>query len=239
MANNTFLCGTDSANLDISDLMNNLPFAAGIKNDKFQYIGINHKAALLAGYSLPEEMLGITDNELKCDATSLGDVFRQQDSRVLQGQDLTTLDISKYADGEIHIFLSTKKQFKNKAQESCLIFTMTELPIRTIARIFTELSYTEIHQNSDNILSSYEVIDSSKNSELPPLTNRQNEMLFFLLRGKSAKEIADNLHLSARTVEDHITSLKDKFGCYTKSELIDRAFQLGFGLTIPVSLLTV
>lgn len=239
MANNTFLCSSESVSFDMSDVINNLPFPAGIKNDKFEYIGINNKAALLAGYTLPEKMLGITDNDLNCDAASLSDVFREQDSKVLHGKELTTLDISNYADGRIHIFLSKKKQLKNSANENCLIFTMTELPISTIARIFTELCHPVIRRKSGNLLSSYEVVDISKNSDLPPLTNRQNDVLFFMLRGKSAKDIADNLHLSTRTVEDHISSLKDKLNCYSKSELIDRAFQLGFGQMIPASLLTV
>ena len=53
---------------------------------------------------------------------------------------------------------------------------------------------------------------------------REAECLFYLIRGKSARETGVILHLSQRTVEFYLNSLKDKLNCRKKSELIDNVY---------------
>src|SRR5205814_689580 len=60
------------------------------------------------------------------------------------------------------------------------------------------------------------------------LTSRQSECLFFIIRGKTSKEISQLLNISMRTVEDHTDHLKNKFNCKTKSVLIDKAIFNGY-----------
>jgi len=57
------------------------------------------------------------------------------------------------------------------------------------------------------------------------LTERETALLQLLVRGKTAKEIAAVLHLSQRTIENYMASLKHKFNVTTKSELIDLIFK--------------
>lgn len=52
-------------------------------------------------------------------------------------------------------------------------------------------------------------------------TQREREVLRYLTRGKSAKQIGDYLGISHRTVEHHIENMKLKSGCASKYELID------------------
>ena len=54
---------------------------------------------------------------------------------------------------------------------------------------------------------------------LAKLSQRERECLIQVLKGKTAKETGKSLHLSFRTVEDHIASLKEKLGCTHKREL--------------------
>lgn len=65
------------------------------------------------------------------------------------------------------------------------------------------------------------------------ITRREFNCLFYLMRGKTAKEIALLLHISKRTVEAHINNIKLKMTCRTKSELISKAFDEGFLQIIP------
>lgn len=60
------------------------------------------------------------------------------------------------------------------------------------------------------------------------LTRREKEVLSISLDGKSAREVALQLHLSPRTVEGYIDSAKQKLGIDTKHKLIQRGkiFQL-------------
>lgn len=59
------------------------------------------------------------------------------------------------------------------------------------------------------------------------LSKRQLECFFFLIRGKSDKEIAKILQLSPRTVESYIDEIKSKMSCSTRAEIIEKAFDEG------------
>ncbi len=57
------------------------------------------------------------------------------------------------------------------------------------------------------------------------LTGRQKECLYLLLQGFSAKMIAQKLGLSSRTIETHIEGIKNRLGCFRKSEIIEYGFK--------------
>ena len=59
------------------------------------------------------------------------------------------------------------------------------------------------------------------------ITPRQREILELLAQGKSAKEIASALGLSARTVEDHKYRLMESLGIDNSAELIRFAIRHG------------
>lgn len=54
-----------------------------------------------------------------------------------------------------------------------------------------------------------------------PITKRERDVLKNTVKGKSAKELGSILNLSKKTIEYHIDNLKLKFGCSSKSELIE------------------
>jgi DNA-binding NarL/FixJ family response regulator len=73
-------------------------------------------------------------------------------------------------------------------------------------------------------------VDPTRNpSELfgQSLTPRQREVLQLVAEGRSAKEIALILHISAKTVEFHKASLMDHLGLRTTAELTRYAIQQG------------
>jgi DNA-binding NarL/FixJ family response regulator len=75
-----------------------------------------------------------------------------------------------------------------------------------------------------------ELIRAPKEKQADPLgavTPRQREILQLLAKGKSAKEIAAALDLSARTVEFHKYTLMDALGIENSAELIRFAVRHG------------
>jgi len=58
------------------------------------------------------------------------------------------------------------------------------------------------------------------------LTQREVEVIRLLLQGYSAGKIAPQLFLSKRTVEHHMERIKEKLGCESKTELIQKAREL-------------
>ena len=63
------------------------------------------------------------------------------------------------------------------------------------------------------------------------LTPRQLEVLQQLAEGKSAKEIAANLAISARTVEFHKYQMMETLGLHTNADLV--RFAVSNGLVGP------
>jgi len=58
------------------------------------------------------------------------------------------------------------------------------------------------------------------------LSPREIGVVRLLLQGYSAGKIASQVHLSKRTVEHHLERMKEKLGCYSKAELIQKAREL-------------
>ncbi len=71
-----------------------------------------------------------------------------------------------------------------------------------------------------------------------PLTPREVDVITLILLGHSAGKIAPKIYLSKRTVEHHIERIKDKLGCSSKAELIQKAREMeSFGFfanSIPI-----
>jgi len=118
---------------------------------------------------------------------------------------------------------------------------MVNLPINILMKVFTDINNMNGHRVSE-IASSYPVTYPTVQDQRGKhhrLTQRQGDCLFYLLQGKSLKEVAYFLNISIRTVEEHVAKLKVIFNCYSKSQLIDQAFALGFAHVIPRTLFQV
>jgi DNA-binding NarL/FixJ family response regulator len=59
------------------------------------------------------------------------------------------------------------------------------------------------------------------------LTSRQREVLQLVAEGRSVKEIAAILRVSAKTVEFHKSALMDRLGIHTTAELTRYAIEHG------------
>jgi len=84
-----------------------------------------------------------------------------------------------------------------------------------------------IKQNALN-----KIINVKKMHVANKITLSAREMMCakLVLQGKSARLIADDLSLSRRTVETHLSNLKIKLNCRTKSELISQLLSLKINL---------
>ena len=59
------------------------------------------------------------------------------------------------------------------------------------------------------------------------LTDREKEILHFIVSGNTNREVAETLHVSVNTVHNHRTSIMDKLGLHNRMELLKFAIRKG------------
>ena len=70
---------------------------------------------------------------------------------------------------------------------------------------------------------------SPKMSECTRLTAREREVAALIAQGKSTRQIADELVLSERTVENHIGNVLSKLGFESRTQVAAWAAEMGLG----------
>jgi DNA-binding CsgD family transcriptional regulator len=62
---------------------------------------------------------------------------------------------------------------------------------------------------------------------ITPLTRREIELIALVADGRTDREIADELHISQRTVSSHLDRIRDKTGCRRRADLTRLALLSG------------
>jgi DNA-binding CsgD family transcriptional regulator len=84
------------------------------------------------------------------------------------------------------------------------------------------LTAARVHQfTMERRRGAWEIIEAPRaQTEIRPLTPREREVLAWLLRGKSASEIGEILHIATRTVEKHAENLVQKLGAANRTHAV-------------------
>ena len=77
----------------------------------------------------------------------------------------------------------------------------------------------------------------SQENKIGDLSKKEMVVLFYFLRGKSAREIANIICRSEKTINFHLETIKSKFNVNSKSSLIEKAIYNGFMNIIPNEIL--
>jgi DNA-binding CsgD family transcriptional regulator len=90
-----------------------------------------------------------------------------------------------------------------------------------VAETVARGAFNELRQNCD------------RRSDLAQvkLTRREKVLLPLLLQPLTIQEVADRLFVSANTVRKQVVTLRQKLGASSRSELVERATELGIGTT--------
>ena len=95
------------SNLSLMDLLNNLDCMIAWKNVHSVFMGGNRLAAKMAGFKNTDELINISDYELKSKVSEYADEFIAQDRFVIEtGQSLDILGVHTYEDDITRIILS-------------------------------------------------------------------------------------------------------------------------------------
>ncbi|MDF1796742.1 MAG: LuxR family transcriptional regulator [Coxiellaceae bacterium] len=127
---------------------------------------------------------------------------------------------------DINDFLDQLHQLRDEVNEQVADYTLcsddNELDehVQSIIEILSNNSDLELN-NKKKQFSEHELIYKHQQTHRPVhISKRQAVCLHFLAKGLSGKQIADQMYISPRTVEDHITNMKRALGCRNSKELI-------------------
>ncbi|EHL31249.1 hypothetical protein LDG_6710 [Legionella drancourtii LLAP12] len=194
--------------------------------DYVDIIGLNHK----------EDIIGRTDFDMPCDTINAASMFREQDKRVIHSlQKMRILDIHPFAGQIWKAYIFTKTPLMDGDQCIGTIFHGADITNAASLEIGSLLARTKIEGVNNNLIGQDSYMLSQSFNDIK-LTDRQSEVLFYLLRGKTAKQIGQYLNISARTVHEYMEQLRYKFNAQNKHELIDVAISYGFLNTVPESI---
>lgn len=84
-----------------------------------------------------------------------------------------------------------------------------------------------IFQGKDYFCHDSENFSTDETSKSESLTQRELDIIRLCALGKTSKEIADELFISARTVESHKSKIFNKLGCDSTTEMVNYAFLNG------------
>lgn len=214
------------------DFIENLSGLIVAKDCNSTFFNISKSFAKLIGFNSSEECRGINDYHLRCKAVEYADGFVKMDKLALSSPTkMISLDVQNYTSGWKAILVE-RNSIKNAADKvtgllgQCIDVTETD-----IFKSFIRLAQMD-HKIRGKTLKPASYILSNTHSPLP-LTDRQEHILFLLIRGNSLSTISAKLNISKRTVESHLDAIKHKLNCQYKSEVIEKAIDSGFLCYIP------
>lgn len=183
-------------------------------------------------YGTEDKAIGTSDYDINAPAVKHADVFRAQDMEVFGAKKSRQwFEVLTYANDELKFLLSEKSYiFDAIEKKPYLLATHQEIKVNNL-QIFA-CSNIDIFKQGASINLSYRLVETI--GQLSPV---ESEVLFFLMRGKTAKQVAFGLSRSHRTIEDHIAHIRNKFSCKNKNDIIDYCFIKNYINLMPRSLL--
>lgn len=221
-----------SINVNAQNIIDNLPGLIWIKDINFQYIMCNERCRQFVGFPSKNYLIGRDDYNSPWE--DYADIYREGDIQVLEsGKSLSFLHPIRLYEGRDIAIITRKSPFYDDSNHIVGItgFISVITAPNTIHKLISLSNYDHdlisiSHQNKLQYV-------LSDNFEKFNLSKRETTCLFYLLRGKTAKEIAEIIFISVRTVEKHIDSIRMKLHCKTRSEIIGKAIDQGFVHFVP------
>lgn len=212
-----------------------LPNLIAIKDLQCRFVALTESIKTRVGFEKIEDVIGITDHNIKCTSSKFAKEFIQQDKKIMtMNQPKKLLDYYLNQDKEAILSLAEKSPIVNNGIVEGISISIIEMKLKDFNQFATWLIKNISGKRNLSANQKYKCfeIGGLLSCELK-LTERQKEVLFLMLHGKRSNDIAEELFISKRTVEGHINGLKDKFNCQNKTALIEKAICEGYLNLIP------
>ncbi|MFN7097148.1 MAG: LuxR C-terminal-related transcriptional regulator [Gammaproteobacteria bacterium] len=210
-------------------ILKQLPGLVGWKNTKLEYLGANNKLLMAKGLTHEQELIGRSDHDIGVNTYQENELFYRQDLQVLRGTSLEIFHCLQESSDQSTYFLQKSPLYDQKQNIIGLIYYCMVWSNPNLLNILRKID----HKYQSGLEPNYYTTQNHPNPA--GLSNRELECLFLQLRGQTAKQIAELLGLSKRTIEYYLENTKAKLGCLNKAELLVVATQQGYHNYIPKS----
>ena len=210
-----------------------MPGIFHINNINSELVLANKIMVKMAGFQNLALAQGKSYEKMQCPAAESSETFLEQDRMMLKsGVEKKWVANFEYAKNKWYVACGSKQPIQNEEGEIIGFvshwYDLTHDAIVDLSRYLFVSDHTFYQQQF-----SYAISDQFDSCDL---TGRQQQCIFYLLRGKSSKQIGLILSISSKTVETYVDQLKTKFDCCSKSQLIEKCIDLGMMNFIPESL---
>ncbi len=218
----------------IMNLLNNMNGIVVIKDLNNRYRFLNDMGLYVFNYKNNAEVNGLMESDFVTHAidihspynsTAYADRFVSEDESAYRNKPVCVLDVHSYHNN--YYFLLTKKQpYYNEADKIAGVFTQCikiENPSLTYIQQLLQDPLIDTSDFSKLSIEKYFNITLSTYK----LTKTEKLCLHYVAQGKTAKEIAEKLYKSVRTIESHLDNARNKLECSNRSELIAKAITEG------------
>lgn len=208
-------------------VINQLTDIVFYKNPQSVFMDCNQELLTFSHLQKKQQILGKEDYDLPW--ADSADFYRKIDARVMMSGNVQETIISiMVANGERITTAQKKHPLRNTSGDIIGIIginhAITDKKLLHALQKLKEFDSYYGHNGQSYLKEGY---------SFGNLSNREEQCMFYLLRGKTAKRTAEILNLSPRTVETYIDNLKTKLHCRSKSELIEKAIDMDLLGNIP------
>ncbi|MFA6060557.1 MAG: helix-turn-helix transcriptional regulator [Taibaiella sp.] len=220
--------------INFQSIFENLPCYVYLRDVNNHIIGGNKKTMQLAGVREADDLKYLSDFDAPwCE---YADNYLKHDKDTLSGINYRQLDPVMSADGFKVLMAEKTVLYDEEGNFSAILGVGMEVKDKDILTfIHKSTKQQPLHKKKSLVVADEKYLQIKFNK--PTLSLRESECLFFLLHGYTTKMIANLLGLSSRTIETYIENIKNKFGCNSKSELIELSIELGIFHFIPENII--
>ncbi|MGC7403891.1 PAS domain-containing protein [Pandoraea pneumonica] len=224
---------------ELRQFFDDTPGCWGCKDENSSFLYANAAYGRLIGLDSHLDAVGRTDFDMPGKTVECAAQFQAQDREVVRTRSaLRIFDWHPYRDGNWQAHIFTKSPLVSAGGDVVgTIFHGEDLSqFPDCPRLGALLSRRHGDRNRGRLDQQASYLVDTCNATAPTISPRLREVLFFTVRGWSAKMIAQVLGLSSRTVEAHIEALRQAFNVKHRSQLIEAAIAAGQFNVIPASL---
>ncbi|KTD66705.1 LuxR family transcriptional regulator [Legionella steelei] len=205
------------------------PFNIWFSNTECAFVTVNDGCANICGLESVQASVGKRPVDFMIQKQAVIATRHDEQIMIKKTLEVTEFDLIRF-DGSSHHCLLFKLPWYNDENKIIGTFgcgsiigkhNLAEFLSKLISLDLLNINETGVTQTN---------FPSKNDNAFPYFSKRESQCLHLTVRGKPAKQVAIELGISQRTVEEHLNNIKFKLGVFSKAELIDKALNYFYEL---------